>query len=161
MAVDPVTAPKLIPLPSVADLVTPVEGPFINYPPFPKSPEGVTIMPFKEFKEGGICIDPGADEAEVDTFGIPTVPIRSRHTIDRCKTKTKRKPAEVKRNRKGKIIEQRIWWEQWEDAEATRFCTGFNPWVAVHFLRDLSRPPNYDINLLVSTTDMLRITKRL
>ena len=125
MAADPV-APHFIPLPSTADVVSSVDGSFLTFPPFPKS-EG--IMPFKEFKEGGICIEAGPDEAEVDTFGIPTVSIRTRHNTDRCKSKTKRK-AEDMRNRKGKKskpIEQRLWWEQWDDAEATRFCTGFNP----------------------------------
>ena len=128
MADDPVTTPQLIPLPSSADLVEPLG--FLTFPPFPKNPEGVTIMPFKEFKEGGICIEAGADEAEVDTLGIPTVPIRSRHNTDQCKTKTKRKAGEDgkgKKGKKGKIIEQRLWWEQWEDAEAIRFCTGLNP----------------------------------
>jgi hypothetical protein len=130
MAADPVTTPQLIPLPSTADLVNPVDGSFITFPPFPKSPEGVTIMPFKEFKEGGICIEPGADEAEIDTLGIPTVPIRTRHSTDQCKTNSKRKmteDAKGKKGKKGKLIEQRLWWEQWEDAEAIRFCTGFNP----------------------------------
>lgn len=47
-------------------------------------------MLFNEFKEGGICIETGADEAEVDTLGIPTVPIRSRHTTDQCKMKAER-----------------------------------------------------------------------
>ena len=131
MAADPVITPPLIPLPSSVNLVTPVavDEPFLTFPPFPKDPEGVTIMPFKDFKEGGICIEGGPDEAEVDTFGIPTVPLRTRHNTDQCKTKTKRKVGEDgkgKRNRKGKIIEQRLWWEQWEDAEAIRFCTGVN-----------------------------------
>ena len=130
MAADPVTTPQLIPLPSTANLVNPVDGSFLTFPPFPKSPEGVTIMPFKKFKEGGICVEAGTDEAEVDTLGIPTVPIRTRHSTDQCKSKSKRKmpeDAKGKKGKKGKLIEQRLWWEQWEDAEAMRFCTGFNP----------------------------------
>ena len=125
MATDPVT-PKFIPLPSTADLVNPVDGSFLTFPPFPKA-EGV--MPFKEFKEGGICIEAGPDEAEVDTLGIPTVPIRTRHNTDHCKTKSKRKVDDTrgKKGKKSKPIEQRLWWEQWEDAEAMRFCTGLNP----------------------------------
>jgi hypothetical protein len=39
---------------------------------------------------------------------------------------TKRK-AEDLRRKKGKPIEQRLWWEQWDEAEAMRFCTEFNP----------------------------------
>jgi hypothetical protein len=64
-------------------------------------------MPFKDFKEG----------------------TPSRHNTDQCKTNSKRKITEDARGKKGikKKIEQRIWWQQWEDAEAIRFCTGFNP----------------------------------
>ena len=125
MATDPV-APQFIPLPSSADVVSSSDGSFLTFPPFPEA-EG-PIMPFKEFKEGGICVEAGADEAEVDTLGIPTVSIRTRHNTDHCKTKTKRK-AEMrsKKGKKSKPIEQRLWWEQWNDAEALRFCTGFNP----------------------------------
>lgn len=131
MAADPITTPQFIPLPSTANLVAPVDGPFLTFPPFPNAPEGVTIMPFKGFKEGGICIEPGADDAEVDTFGIPTVPVKTRHSTDECKTNSKRKKiAEDAKGRKGKgkqSISARLWWDQWEDAEAIRFCTGLDP----------------------------------
>ena len=129
MAADP-DPPQFIPLPSTANLVSPVDGTYITFPPFPKSAEGVTVMPFKAFKERGICIEPGADDAEIDALGIPTVPIRTRHSTDQCKSKSKRKMVQEsngKKGKKSKIIEQRLWWEQWEDAEAIRFCTGFNP----------------------------------
>jgi hypothetical protein len=39
---------------------------------------------------------------------------------------TKRK-AEDLRRKKGKPIEQRLWWEQWDEGETMRFCTEFNP----------------------------------
>ena len=128
MAADPISTP--IPLPSVADLVNPV-GVFLTFPPFPKAPEGVTIMPFKGFKEGGIRIEPGADDAEIDTLGIPTVPVKTRHSTDECKTKSKRKKiaedAKIRKEKGKQLVPQRPWYEQWEDAEAMRFCTGFNP----------------------------------
>ena len=80
MAVDdPVPTPKHIPLPSTKDLVSSGDGSFLTFPPFPISSEGVTVMSFKDFKEGGICVEAGPDEAEVDTLGIPTVPLRTRH----------------------------------------------------------------------------------
>ena len=134
MAADPVAiTPKSIPLPKTADIVSSADGSYLTYPPFPTAPG---VIPFKEFKEGGICIEPGPDDAEVDTFGIPTVPIRSRHSTDHCKTKSKRKWEDMKgkKGKKSKPIEQRLWWEQWEDAEAIRFCTGFNPWVDLFFI---------------------------
>ena len=129
MATDPVQpVPSPIPLPSIANLVNPVDGPYLTFPPFPKAPEGITVIPFKDFKEGGICMEPGADDIEVDTLGIATVPIKVRHSTDECKTKSKRKRvAETAKGKKGKLALHRIWWEQWEDAEATRFSTGFNP----------------------------------
>lgn len=85
-------------------------------------------MPFKNFTEGGICIEPGIDDTEVDTLGIPTVPIKVRHNVDQCKTKSKRKSkVENAKGKKSKPTVQRLWWEQWQDAEAMRFSTGFNP----------------------------------
>lgn len=123
------TTPQPIPLPSTANLVNSVDLPYLTFPPFPKAPEGVIIMPFKEFKEGGICVEPGPDDAEVDTLGIPTVPIKVRHDTDWCKSKTKRKRKAESLNskKKSKPTVQRLWWEQWEDAEAVRFATGFHP----------------------------------
>ena len=126
MATEPTQT--VLPLPSTANLVSPVDAPYLTFPPFPKVPEGVTIMPFKEFKEGGISVEPGVDDIEIDTLGIPTVPIKVRHSTDECKTKSKRKrKAENVKSKKGKPSVQRIWWEQWEDAESMRFSTGFNP----------------------------------
>jgi len=123
MAANPTT---IIPLPSTANLVHLADGPY--FPPFPKAPEGITIMPFKEFKEGGICIEPNVNDLEVDTLGIPTVPIKVRHSTDECKTKTKRKRnAENSKGKKGQSKVQRLWWEQWDDTEVIRFSTGFNP----------------------------------
>ena len=128
MAAEQTTAvPKSIPLPSAANLVNPVDKTFFfTFPPFPTVPEGVTIMPFKEFKEGGICIEAGADEEEVDTLGIPTVPIHKRHDIDQCKTNAKRKRKAEKVKAKKTPVVQKLWWEQWDDTEASRFSPGFN-----------------------------------
>lgn len=128
MATESTRALRPIPLPSTENLVNPVDGPYLTFPPFPKAPEGVTIMPFKEFKEGGICVEPGPDDAEIDTLGILTVPIKVKHNTDECKSKTKRKrKAENAKGKKGQSAPQRLWWEQWEDAETIRFSTGFNP----------------------------------
>ena len=168
---DSATVTQPIPLPSTANLVNPVDGPYLTFPPFPKAPEGVTIMPFKDFKERGICIEPGDDDAEVDTLGIPTVPIKVQHKTDECKTKTKRKRvADTRKGKKSKSEQQRLWWEQWEDAEAVRFSTGFNPWVAFFFLvHSWWSHRSWALVYLISTKnkntystiDMLLITKGL
>ncbi|KAF8165855.1 hypothetical protein B0H34DRAFT_648389 [Crassisporium funariophilum] len=115
--------------PSSANLVNFGDGPFITFPPFPKAPDGVVIIPFKEFKEGGICMEASATDAEVDSMGIPTVPIRSRHKTDECKTNTKRKrKAEaVAQGKKGGLSVKKPWWEQWEEIESIRFSTGVDP----------------------------------
>lgn len=87
-------------------------------------------MPFKDFKEQGIAIQPGPNDAEVDMLGIPTIPIKAQHSTDVCKTNTKRKRrAEEKKSRKkgGPGTKNVPWFEEWEEAEAARFSTGFNP----------------------------------
>ncbi|KAJ3511335.1 hypothetical protein NLJ89_g4158 [Agrocybe chaxingu] len=100
----------------------------LTFPPFPPVPEGVQMVPFKDFKAEGIRVDPGPDDEEVDTYGIPTVTMPVKHTNDECKTNTKRKRAvEAKKARKKGLVASRVWWEQWEDAEKLKFVTGLNP----------------------------------
>lgn len=115
--------------PPKGGFVNPVDGPFIRFPPFPEAAEGITVMSFKEFKEGGIRVDPGPNDEEVDTYGIPTVPLRTRHAADACKTNTKRKRQneEATARKKAGLSTQRAWWDQWEDTEAIRFSIGHNP----------------------------------
>lgn len=114
---------------TTANLVNPVDGPFIRFPPFPIAPAGVRIMPFKEFTERGIRIEAGADDAEVDALGIPTIVIgRKGHATDECKTNTKRKrdaEESVKSKKKGAI--RKGWAESWKESELLRFSTSVNP----------------------------------
>ncbi|KAF8914406.1 hypothetical protein CPB84DRAFT_1759175 [Gymnopilus junonius] len=121
---DPVTPATAV------NSINPVDGPFLRFPPFPLPPPEVTIMPFKDFKERGIAMEPGPDDAEVDTLGIPTIPLLHPHTTDVCKTNTKRKrkAEENKARKKGGAGSKNIpWYEEWEEAEVARFSTGFNP----------------------------------
>lgn len=53
-------------------------------------------------------------------------PIAGRNS-HQCKTGTKRKAEEDLRSKKGKPIDQRLWWEQWDEAEAMLFFTEFDP----------------------------------
>ncbi|KAF8956708.1 hypothetical protein BDZ97DRAFT_2079684 [Flammula alnicola] len=124
------------PQPVAEDFVNAIDGPFIRFPPFPTAPEGTTVMSFKKFKEKGICVEPGPEEAEVDALGIPTVPLRVRHETDQCKmhTKRKRQAEDAKAHKKGGKPSQGLWWERWEDGEAIRFSIGFNP-QSSHFER--------------------------
>ncbi|PPQ92790.1 hypothetical protein CVT25_003901 [Psilocybe cyanescens] len=114
---------------AATNLVNPVDGPIIRFPPFPQAPEGVQIMPFKDFEEGGICMDPGPNDAEVDTFGVPTVPLRPQHSTDVCKTNTKRKrrAEEMQARKKGGLgAKKLLWWEEWQEREVARVSVGFD-----------------------------------
>ncbi len=78
----------------------------VRFPPIPPVPDGVRIIPFKDYKECGIQIFSDGD-VEIDGLGIPTVPLRVNHTTD--KSKTNAKPAEnnaskreEKKGKKGK-----------------------------------------------------------
>jgi len=104
----------------------------IKFPPFPQAPQGVEIMPFKRFKERGIRVDPGPDDAEVDALGIPTVPMKTHHKTDVCKSNIKRKRKsddKEERKRQGLPPKKLTWYEEWEETEAIRFSYGFDPCV--------------------------------
>jgi len=80
--------------PGAASPVPAPEAPTIRYPPFPPVPSGVTILPYKQFKEHGIQIfgsEPDGTGIEIDGLGIPTIELRVPHATDECKTDTKRK----------------------------------------------------------------------
>ena len=111
-------------------LINPADGPYITFPPFPALPAGMRIMSFKEFKERGICMEPGPDDAEVDALGIPTIPLLHPHKDNMCKTNTKRKrkAEEATARKKAGLPATRVpWYEQWEDGEMARYSHGFNP----------------------------------
>ncbi|KXN91454.1 hypothetical protein AN958_00716 [Leucoagaricus sp. SymC.cos] len=111
----------------------------VRFPPFPPVPEGVQIIPFKEFKEGGIRVQPGEDrETEVDACGVPTVALSSIHSTDWCKTETKRAKFNDNKGRKkkkrrtgggGNVGPTWMDWEDyWEEREASyRPRNGYDP----------------------------------
>lgn len=94
-----------------------------TFPPWPTPPEGVTIMSFKNFKQRGIQIAPGPGDEEVDTLGIVTVAVKTRHNIDVCKTNTKRKKRLEEDAKKAAAGIKKDLWEQWEDKESTRMTS--------------------------------------
>ncbi|TFK71719.1 hypothetical protein BDN72DRAFT_793465 [Pluteus cervinus] len=118
----------------------------VRFPPFPTAPEGVTIVPFKDWKETGIQIfstrsvgkvegnedkaqDLFDDDIEVDGLGIPTVELSKKHDTDVGKSdaRKRRKARGVQRvaparNTSGVPQHQRPWWEIWEDVEENRLA---------------------------------------
>ncbi|KAF7352129.1 hypothetical protein MVEN_01176000 [Mycena venus] len=88
-----------------------------SYPPFPSVPEGVTIVPFKDFKEHGIPVFEGDDDVEKDGLGIPTIQLRVKHDTDYSKTNPNRKR---KTGRELRGAFRKEWWEDWEEGEDLR-----------------------------------------
>ncbi|KAF9226922.1 hypothetical protein BS17DRAFT_800834 [Gyrodon lividus] len=103
---------------------------FIKFPPFPKPPEGVTIMPFKDFKARGIQLFSesklgGDDEDELDALGIPTVELRVKHATDECKSNTRKKRKKKKSTvTEGVPVKKLPWYEEWEEGEDLRVVKG-------------------------------------
>ncbi|KIJ69743.1 hypothetical protein HYDPIDRAFT_79187 [Hydnomerulius pinastri MD-312] len=110
------------------------EPPFVKFPPFPKPPEGVVIMPFNGFKARGIQLfseakkggDAGDDdEAELDALGIPTVELRVKHSTDECKSNTrKRRKKKKTAAQDGVPVKKLPWYEEWEEGEDLRVTKG-------------------------------------
>jgi hypothetical protein len=80
-----------------------------------------------EFNERGISTNPGPDEVEVDTIGIPTVVMRVAHSTDVRKTNTKRKRQSENKARDKPKPRQPQWWEVWEGTEAIKFTKSIDP----------------------------------
>ncbi|KAL4081360.1 hypothetical protein V8B97DRAFT_13831 [Scleroderma yunnanense] len=111
------------------------ELPFTRFPPFPNPPEGVTIMPFKDFKPRGIQLfaqlkrsDNGDedDDVELDGLGIPTLELRVKHTTDECKSnkRKKRKKKHTDSATPGAPAKKLPWYEEWEEGEDLRVIKG-------------------------------------
>ncbi|KAG6875987.1 hypothetical protein C0992_001542 [Termitomyces sp. T32_za158] len=100
----------------------------LSFPPFPTAPPGVTIIPFKDFKERGIQMFPENDEIESDGLGIPTVVLKTRHDTDECKTQTKRqKKAELPLKTPAAPGARKEWWDIWMDNEDSKMTGPYNP----------------------------------
>ena len=111
----------------------PVSDDRLTFPPFPTTPAGVTITPFKNFKENGIqMFAKDGDDVERDGLGIPTIALRVRHDTDVCKTETKRKkPPKAEKPKGASSIPgaKQEWWEEWMDEEDQRLSEPYNPCV--------------------------------
>ncbi|KAK0499467.1 hypothetical protein EDD18DRAFT_1069450 [Armillaria luteobubalina] len=85
----------------------------MHFPPFPQPPEGLEIIPFKDYKEVGILKET-PDRVERDALGIPTVAMKTVHATDRCKTNAQ---GNGKDNKKSYLRASREWWHDWENLE--------------------------------------------
>ncbi|KAK0230204.1 hypothetical protein IW262DRAFT_1336976 [Armillaria fumosa] len=88
----------------------------IRFPPFPQPPEGVEIIPFKDYKEVGILKET-ADYIERDALQIPTVAMKSVHSTDMCKTNAQSGAKDTKKFHSKAAGGRREWWNDWEDME--------------------------------------------
>ncbi|KAH7922047.1 hypothetical protein BV22DRAFT_1121726 [Leucogyrophana mollusca] len=96
----------------------------IKFPPFPDPPEGVTILPFKDFKPNGIQLFAHAgddDDVELDGLGIPTVELRVKHETDDPKSNSRKRRKKKKSSavaaQPGKKL---LWYEEWDEGEHLR-----------------------------------------
>ena len=105
-------------------LVVPLEErPWLKFPPFPAVPDGVALVPFKDFKPLGIHVpqDPPPDYVEVSAqTGVPTVTLRVHHDLTAME-KRKKKP----KNRVGAsgILLRQAWYDEWAETEHLRRTT--------------------------------------
>ncbi|KAG6836029.1 hypothetical protein H0H93_012174, partial [Arthromyces matolae] len=102
----------------------------LTFPPFPQPPPGVTITPFKDFKEHGIQMFPTEnDDVERDGLGIPTVALSKKHDTDKCKTETtrKRKVENIIASKAPGVRKE--WWELWMENEDLKRTGPYDPHV--------------------------------
>ncbi|TBU22294.1 hypothetical protein BD311DRAFT_154038 [Dichomitus squalens] len=107
--------------------VTPADRPWLTFPPFPKPPQGVDLVPFQDFKPLGIHIpepveDGAAPPVEVDGLGIATLTLRVHHDLTTME-KRKRKNARTKIAPDGSVVPKR-WYEEWAEVEHLRKTSG-------------------------------------
>ncbi|KAG0698703.1 hypothetical protein DFH29DRAFT_940358 [Suillus ampliporus] len=128
--------PSRITEPSASDTTATQEIPFITFPPFPKLPPGVTLVPFKDFRVRGIQLfseavgGPDEEEMELDGLGIPTVELRVKHSTDECKSNTRKRKRKKKNAATvdGAPARKVPWYEEWEEGEDLRITKGkFDP----------------------------------
>ncbi|KAJ7098562.1 hypothetical protein B0H15DRAFT_1018873 [Mycena belliarum] len=101
-----------------------------HFPPFPEVPEGVTIIPFKDFREHGIRVFEEDDGVERDGLGIPTIPLRAKHDTDVSKTNPERKKKSVKELVAARASFRKEWWEDWAEGEDLRNHGPYNDNIA-------------------------------
>lgn len=99
-----------------ADMSTPL----IRFPPFPEIPEGVSIIPFSQFRPKGIKKRqvPDPDYPDLDGYRRPTTKLKVAHastSSDRWKKKKRR----LGEGDDG-VIRKYVWYEEWAKDEDSR-----------------------------------------
>lgn len=103
--------------------------PVYRFPPFPKPPPGVTIIPFKDFKPSGIQRPALGfpDDIELDGLGIPTCSLPTKPDVDGHVVggagKKKKKKSKKRGGVGGGVVQngRRLpWWEEWAIDEQSR-----------------------------------------
>ncbi|KAK0491572.1 hypothetical protein IW261DRAFT_1556718 [Armillaria novae-zelandiae] len=97
----------------------------LRFPPFPQAPEGVEIVPFKDYKEVGILKET-ADRVERDALQIPTIALKSPHSKDICKTNAQSGWGDTEESRSIGAEGILEWWNVWEDMERRVHPGGYN-----------------------------------
>ncbi|EJD35702.1 hypothetical protein AURDEDRAFT_117314 [Auricularia subglabra TFB-10046 SS5] len=92
--------------------------PYYRFPPWPQVPAGVTIVPFKDFKDVGIILRDDGEE-ELDGMGIPTIALSVVHGDGGAGSRSakKRRRAQAEKNAREGI--KLTWHEQWEEFDAS------------------------------------------
>ncbi|KIK62456.1 hypothetical protein GYMLUDRAFT_41903 [Collybiopsis luxurians FD-317 M1] len=98
-----------------------------TFPPFPSAPEGVTITPFREYKELGLKIqNDNEDGPEVDGLDIPTVPLQA-HEGDFCKTSARTVKSAPSASISVASSAPRSWIDVWEEQGRQPSGVRYNP----------------------------------
>lgn len=122
--------PSRIAEPSAADTTATQDLAFITFPPFPKPPPGVTLIPFKDFRARGIQLfevvgGQNEEDMELDGLGIPTVELRVKHSTDECKSNTRKRKRKKKTAGVDSAPARKVpWYEEWEEGEDLRITKG-------------------------------------
>lgn len=101
-----------------------------TWPPFPETPPGTTIIPFRDFEPKGIVVLLEDHAQELDGDGVPTVRLRVQHSIGGVKEKRKLKNKKAK----GPLAEvtqeelaKMTWDKKWELGEEMRMSEHIDP----------------------------------
>lgn len=97
-----------------------MSAPLIRFPPFPEIPEGVSIIPFSQFRPKGIKKRrvPDADYPDLDGHGRPTVKLKVAHAST-SSDKWKKKKKRLGEGDDG-VVRKFVWYEEWAKEEDNR-----------------------------------------
>lgn len=106
--------------PQGSDPLPDITLPLIRFPPFPEIPEGVTIVPFSQFRPKGIKkrLVPHPDYPELDGYERPTAKLRVEHAST-SSDKWKKKKRRLGEGDDG-IVRRYVWYEEWAKEEDSR-----------------------------------------